>query len=146
MPSEKVSALVEHLNQTAGKLGLPFGERTKTFNSRRAQELGLWAEHLQKGDVFHMKAFEAYFVHGRNLADHDVLIDLAVQSGLSETDAETVLTTRSFARHVDSHWQEAQKLGITAVPTFICGFNRVVGAQSYQVLSELIQAAGAHKR
>ncbi len=144
--SEKVKAMVARLKQTAAQLGLPFAERTMTYNSRLAQELGLWAEDQQKGERFHMNSFEAYFVHGRNLADHDVLIDLASQSGLSKSAAETIIATRSYSARVDEHWQEAGKLGITAVPTFICGFNRVVGAQSYGTLAELVMAAGASRR
>ena len=44
------------------------GERTRTYNTRKAQELGLWAMDSGRGDPFHQAAFRAYFVHGRNLA------------------------------------------------------------------------------
>ena len=144
--SDRVRALVAHLKQTAAQLGLPFGDRTRTFNSRLAQELGLWAEDQQKGDAFHLNAFKAYFVDGRNLSDHEVLLDLATRSGLAAHEAETVLATRSYSSRVDKHWQEARNMGVTAVPTFICGFNRVVGAQGYGALSELVQAGGAARR
>ena len=53
--------MMRHLTKTAAALGLPFGEREKTYNSRLAQELGLWAESKDKGDVFHTAAFRAYF-------------------------------------------------------------------------------------
>lgn len=52
------------LKATAAKLGLPFGDRTATCNSRRAQELGKWAEAENRGEPFHRLAFEAYFVKG----------------------------------------------------------------------------------
>jgi hypothetical protein len=32
------------LKKVAEELGLPFGERKKTYNSRLAQELGKWAK------------------------------------------------------------------------------------------------------
>jgi len=141
--SAKVTGIVEGLKQTADQFGLPFGTRTRTYNSRRAQELGLWAEDLHRGEQFHMAAFTAYFVHGRNLADSSVLMGLAEQSGLPTGEAEKIIATRSYSTNVDRHWQQARELGVTAVPTFIAGLNRVVGAQQYKALADLVRAAGA---
>lgn len=138
--------MVEGLKQTAASLGLPFGNRTKTYNSRLAQELGLWAEDQNKGDQFHQAAFESYFVDGENLADRTVLLRLAAKVGLFEKEADAVLHTRSYADNVDTHWQEARQLGINAVPTFLMGFNRVVGAQSYEALADLVSMAGARRK
>ena len=145
-PSEKITAMVAGLKQTAASLGLPFGNRTKTYNSRLAQELGLWAEDQNKGDQFHQAAFETYFVHGKNLADHRVLLRLASQADLSEKEADAVLKSRSYADRVDAHWQEARHLGINAVPTFLMGFNRVVGAQKYETLADLVTMAGVFRK
>ena len=138
--------MVAGLKQTAASLGLPFGNRTKTYNSRLAQELGLWAEDQKKGDQFHQAAFESYFVHGENLADLTVLLRLAAKVGLREKEAEAVLNARSYAENVDTHWQEARRLSINAVPTFLTGFNRVVGAQSYEALADLVSMAGARRK
>ncbi len=145
-PSEKITAMVAGLKQTADGLGLPFGNRTKTYNSRLAQELGLWAEDQNRGDQFHQAAFESYFVQGENLADRTVLLRLAAKVGLIEKEADAVLHTRSYADSVDTHWQEARQLGINAVPTFMMGLNRVVGAQSYEALAELVSMAGARRK
>ena len=138
--------MVAGLKQTAASLGLPFGNRTKTYNSRLAQELGLWAEDQNKGDQFHQAAFESYFVHGENLADRTVLLRLTDKVDLSEEEASGVLRERRYADNVDTHWQEARHLGINAVPTFLMGFNRVVGAQSYEALADLVSMAGALRR
>jgi len=59
--------MVRRLRFQAMELGLPFGERTITCNSRLAQELGLWAESKGKGKQFHNAAFRAYFAEGHNL-------------------------------------------------------------------------------
>ena len=63
-----IELMMRHLKKTAADLGLPFGKREKTYNSRLAQELGLWAESKNKGDEFHAAAFRAYFVDGKNIA------------------------------------------------------------------------------
>ena len=135
--------MVSRLKETATSLGLPFGERTMTYNSRLAQELGLWADDHNKGDAFHRAAFESYFVHGENLAEQEVLLGLAAKADLPEPEAGAVIETRSYSEKVDDHWQEAHQLDITEVPTFLMGFNRVVGAQSYEALSDLALMAGA---
>ena len=135
--------MVAGLKQTAAHLGLPFGDRTKTYNSRLAQEIGLWAEDLNKGDAFHQAAFKSYFVDGENLADRQVLLSLVAKADLPESEAGLVLDTRSYAGKVDSHWREARELGINAVPSFLMGVNRIVGAQSYEALSDLVMMAGA---
>lgn len=135
--------MVEKLRLTAAELGLPFGPRTRTYNSRRAQELGLWAEDQGLGASFHMAAFRAYFVDGLNLAKHSVLLELVRQVGLQVPDAETVLTDRTYASKVDKDWEDSRFMGITAVPTFVMGQHKLVGAQSLESLSELVTLYGA---
>ena len=137
--------MVEGLKQTALNLGLEFGHRTKTYNSRLAQELGLWAEDQNSGDEFHLAAFRSYFVRGENLADTEILMNLVKKLGLPSNEAQEVLDSRSYAQSVDAHWQEAYQLGITAVPTFLMGLNRIVGAQSYESLAELVRMGGAER-
>ena len=131
--------MVEHLRLTAAELGLPFGPRTKTYNSRRAQELGLWAEEMGKGDSFHMEAFRTYFVAGLNLAKQEVLLEMVANVGLSVKTAEVVLSERSYATQVDKDWGDSRFLGITAVPTFVMGQHKLVGAQSYENLEQLVR-------
>jgi len=138
--------MVAGLKQTATQLGLPFGERAMTYNSRLAQEVGLWSEDLGSGDLFHKAAFRAYFVDGSNLADISTLLSLVQKVHLPAGEAEEIIQTRSYAPKVDAHWQESRQLGITAVPTFVIGLNRLVGAQNYQALEELVKMAGVSKR
>lgn len=109
-----------------------------TYNSRLAQELGLWAESIGGGHAFHLAAFRAYFAHGKNLAREDVLVELADEAGLSRSEAKTILANRSWAAGVDADWQYARDMGITAVPTFVFGTSRLVGAQSYHSLATLV--------
>ena len=55
------------LKQAAQEAGLPFSDRTMTYNSRLAQELAKWAESEDRGDEFHRAVFRAYFVQGTNI-------------------------------------------------------------------------------
>lgn len=138
--------LIEHLKRNARALNMPYCERSKTYNTRLAQELGLWAEAKGAGPRFHQQAFTAYFVHHDNLARKDVLLCLVERAGLEVAEAERVLADRSFAAAVDKDWQRADDLGITAVPTFVIGDKKLVGAQEYRSLSKFVNECGVARR
>ena len=67
-----------------------------TYNSRRAQELGKWAETKGCGDAFHNAVFRAYFADGRNIADENILGDIAHTVGLNANEARVVIADRTF--------------------------------------------------
>jgi predicted DsbA family dithiol-disulfide isomerase len=141
-----IDQMMLRLKKVADELGLPLGERKKTFNSRLAQELAKWAESKGKGDEFHDAVFRAYFVDGQNIGRREELIALATSVGLPAEEAGTVLQARTFKDAVDSDWERSHQMGITAVPTFVVGKETVVGAQPYEVLERVLKANGVKKR
>jgi len=141
-----ISEMMARLKSVAREEGLPFGDRAMTYNSRLAQELGKWAESRGKGDEFHDLAFRAYFADGRNIAEIPVLIELAASAGLPEADAEAALRQRDFKDAVDADWSLSRDMGITAVPTFVLGGRRVVGAQPYDVMARFLEETGVERR
>ncbi len=122
--------------------GLPFGRRTHTYNSRLAQEVAKWAETQPQGETIHGAMYQAYFVDGKNIADPAVLLDLVDQVGLDRGVAEVVIQDRTFSPAVDADWQLSRSYGVTGVPTFVANGKGVVGAQEYDVLAQLVEAAG----
>ena len=134
------------LKKVAKELGLPLGERKKTYNSRLAQELGKWAETKGKGDQFHDAVFRAYFVDGKNIAKADALVGLADAVGLPEKEACEILQTRAFKEAVDSDWALCEKMGISAVPTFVLDHQSLVGAQPYEALEQLLLENGVKRK
>lgn len=136
--SDRISTMVEQLRQTAMSLGLEFGDRHMTYNSRKAQELGIWAAHKGFGHAFHMAAFKAYFAKGLNIAQKDILLDIARQSGLDGDEAGDILESGRYADDVDRDWELARTKGIQAAPTFVMGDNHLVGAQSYPTLRDFV--------
>jgi predicted DsbA family dithiol-disulfide isomerase len=141
-----VNQIMSRLKNKAAELGLPFGERRKTYNSRLAQELGSWAESKNRGDAFHISAFKAYFVDGKNIAKIPVLLDLAASVGLPRDEAEAVLSTRGFKDPVDEDWAISKARGITAVPTFVINQDKLVGAQPYETLGKFMAANGVRRK
>ena len=78
-----IKQVLAHLNRTAKDLGLPFGKRERTYNSRLAQELAKLAEKQGCGQQFHMAAFRAYFADGLNLGLWSTLVELGTTVVLS---------------------------------------------------------------
>ena len=121
--------------------GLPYGERTMTYNSRLAQELGKWADTQPGGEALHDALFRAYFVEARDISQAAVLLEIAQKVGLSVDGAREVLEKRTFKDAVDADWKLARQYGITGVPTFVVGRQGVVGAQPYEALEHLVREA-----
>jgi predicted DsbA family dithiol-disulfide isomerase len=121
--------------------GLPYGDRTMTYNSRLAQELGKWADTVPGGEAIHDALFRAYFVEARDISRPPVLLEIAEQAGLPAAGAREVLEQRTFKDAVDRDWQLSREYGITGVPTFVAGRYGVVGAQPYEALEQLVKKA-----
>ena len=129
------------LKLTAAKFGLEMGDMKMIYNSRLAQEVGLWAETKKRGHQFHMEAFKAYFAQGRNIADKKVLSTLMERSGLDPEEGRQLIETRAFSDAVDSDWALSKSKNVKAVPTFFMGTDRLVGAQPYEALERLVRGS-----
>ena len=121
--------------------GLPYGNRSMTYNSRLAQELGAWADTQPGGDAIHDALFRAYFVDVRNIGDPEVLIEIAAAVGLPADGARQVIEKRTHKAAIDADWEKSRQYGVTGVPTFVAGKHGVVGAQPYEALEELVRQA-----
>jgi predicted DsbA family dithiol-disulfide isomerase len=134
-----ISQMLDHLTRVAEDLGLPFGKREKTYNSRLAQELAKFAEQQGKGEEYHSAVFRAYFADGRNIALMPTLLEVGNSIGLSTDHIQEVLEKRTFKEAVDKDWARSFQMGVTAVPTFMMNRTSLVGAQPYAKLVELLE-------
>jgi predicted DsbA family dithiol-disulfide isomerase len=138
--------MMEQLIRTARELDLPFGRREKTFNSRKAQEVGKFAEQEGRGDEFHHSVFRAYFADGLNIGLPATLIDISTKLGLDSESVQAVFEKRLFKEAVDKDWTRSYQMGVTAVPTFMMNGMSLAGAQPYEKLVQMIEAHGVPKR
>ena len=141
-----IKQVMEQLLRTARELGLPFGIREKTFNSRLAQELGKFAEQQQKGDDYHHAVFKAYFADGLNIGLQSTLADIGATVGLTSEAVGEVVEKRLFKEAVDKDWTRSYQKGVNAVPTFMMNGMSLVGAQPYEKLAQMVEANGVKKR
>ena len=134
-----IEAMKQRMSALMTEENLAYGNRSHTYNSRLAQELAKWGESFPEGEALNLKLFEAYFAEGRNLAEPEVLLDVAEVAGLPLETAEEVIRQRSFRDAVNTDWKRAHELGVTGVPTFVSGNRGLVGAQPYEAMVQLIQ-------
>jgi len=73
----------------------------------------------ETGDALATALFRAYFTDGRNVSDHDVLVDCAAETGLDADDARAMLDGDDYADDVRESQQRAQRRGITGVPCYV---------------------------
>lgn len=133
-----IKAMLSRLKQVAAELELPFGNRSHTYNSRQAQELGKWSEESGKGEAFHRAVYRAYFADGAIISRPEVLTTIAESIGLDPGGASQVLNDGRYAATVNADWQRANALAVTAVPTALYQDRRLVGYQSYDAFRQLI--------
>ena len=138
-----IPKMAEQMRARMEAEGLPYGDRSMTYNSRLAQELGAWADTQPGGDAIHDALFRAYFVDGKNIGDLETLVGIAQAIGLSADAARESLEKRTFKDVVDADWEKSHAYGVTGVPTFVAGKHGLVGAQPYEALEQLVtQATG----
>ena len=141
-----IGAVLGRLKQVAADLGLPFGDRRMTYNSRPAQELSKWAEGKGRGDAFHLAVFKAYFADGLNICRPEVLGKIAESAGLDPSKALSVLAEGRYRKSVDDDWARCSEAGIAVAPTFAMGGEYLEGAIPYQALAALVSRHGAVRR
>jgi predicted DsbA family dithiol-disulfide isomerase len=111
-------------------------------NTLDAHRLLHWAliEGREIQDKVVTALFKANFEDGRNVGDHQVLLDIAEQAGLDRKVIESLLQSEADKDAVLSEIDSAQKMGVTGVPFFIIdGQYAVSGAQTPDVLADALR-------
>ena len=112
------------------KENINYSFREFTYNSRLAQELGLWAEKKYKNEDIHDRIYDAYFNLKLNINEKDVLLKIVSCLALPMSEAKDVLFKRLYKDEIDEHWKISYKEGVTSVPMYKLNKNYLVGAQN----------------
>ena len=137
-PGRNLNPMKENMKRLMREAGLEYGERSHTFNSRLAQELGKWADTQNEKSEIHDLIYRAYFVEGKNISDMGELLKIAETAGFDRTSAKEILEKRSFKLIVDEDWKKSRELSITGVPTFQNEQHLLVGCQPYEILEHFV--------
>jgi predicted DsbA family dithiol-disulfide isomerase len=107
-------------------------------NTRRSHLLIAHAARFGRQAQVKERVMRAYFEEGRDIGDLDELVDLAVDCGLSQSEARNTLVLRAGQDGIIAAERHAAALGITGVPNFIFdGQYTLSGAQPVSSLARV---------
>jgi predicted DsbA family dithiol-disulfide isomerase len=128
------------IRERGASVGFAFGPRTRVYNTFDAHRLVHWAG--IKGSQLSLKLalLRAYHSEGKDLGDHEVLVETAQSVGLDAGEARDVLQSGNYADEVRAEERQYQAMGIQSVPAII--FNQrylVSGGQPVEAFEQVIQ-------
>lgn len=141
--AEKWTAMMDGLAEMAREEQVEFSSHRRLANSHWALLLAEAAK--QAGaDAFyalHTRLYEAYFVHGKNIGEQDVLRELAYASGIDDELIDRAWCSPDNEKVLQQNMAMAVQAGVTGTPTFFIGEQRLVGAVSLELLQSAASAA-----
>jgi predicted DsbA family dithiol-disulfide isomerase len=140
---EEARAMGERVLVMARGVGLEMDfDRVLHVNTFDAHRILKLAGSHGKGDLMAELLFTAYFVDAGNIADPGLLISLALEAGVDEDEALTLLSGDRFAEQVRADFAQAVEFGLSGVPAFVIDRALLVsGAQPPEVLLGALQQA-----
>lgn len=139
--AKRVYDVIDETGRNAG-VGFQFQKIKRTPNSIDSHRLCMFAEEVNLESQMVQRLFEAYFYEGLDIGDLSVLIRLAKDIGLDETQAKSFLKSDKYRIEVIESDQKARELGVHGVPAFVARERYVVsGAQEPKVLGKFIDTA-----
>jgi predicted DsbA family dithiol-disulfide isomerase len=101
-----------------------------------------YAREHGKGNDYNHRVLQAFFVEGQDIGSIDVLTKLAGEVGLDQAEFEEALRTRKYREaHRQALRHAYEEAGISGVPAFFIGENRLEGLQSRETLERAIEEA-----
>ena len=139
----------DRVTAMANEVGLQYDfDKAIVANSFDAHRLSHFAKKYGLQNTVEELLFKAYFTEGKNTADHETLIAIAVEAGLNAIEVRAMLSDNEYADDVNNDIYEAQQVGARGVPFFVFD-NRyaVSGAQPSQLFSDVLTKAwGEHQQ
>jgi len=141
--SSQWTQMMHTLDKLAKEEGISMQEHDFTTNSGPALRL---AEAAKKDgrDVFyhlHESLFEAFFCHGRNIADTTVLLELGEKAGMSREQIEQFCDQTDITKRLQWNLKMASHHNISSVPAYIIGSRLLSGAQPVAILRSAAETA-----
>lgn len=131
--------MIDGIMQLGARAGLSMNYDTVRYtNMFDAHRLAKYAETKGKGPIVTESLFKAYFTDNKELARHDVLLDIATSAGLDRHEAEMMLAGDYFAADSRADEAEAASAGVHGVPFF--AFENGTGLSGAQRPETLLQA------
>jgi predicted DsbA family dithiol-disulfide isomerase len=134
---------LEDMGRAEG-IAYDFGRITRSPNTLNAHRLVRFAGEAGKESDVVTRLFAANFTEGRDVGSLETLADIAGEAGMDRDTTLARLKTDEGLAEVQAGIQDAYRIGVTGVPTFILAqLYGVVGAQSVEALTDAIRQVAA---
>lgn len=140
--AEQSQSARDHLTSVGKDLDFEFDwtEDSRIYNTFAAHQLLHWASESGQAQALKLALFDAYFTHGRDVSDPEVLIETAASIGLDADDATAVLKDQRFAETVRQKEQFWTSRGVSSVPTMVFDAKQATsGAQGVDTFANLLR-------
>ena len=138
----KGADLVNNVTEYGKDVNLSIKTRS-LYNSRNSLKVNEFAKRQGKFESFHKAIFKAYLEDDKNIGDLETLLDIAENSGLDRQKAKDFIESPEAEEIVANSRDEALRLGINSVPSFIINNNLIRGAYPYDAMKDLFTRAMA---
>jgi len=141
--AEQARANREQIRVRAAAVGFTMNrdDASRVYNTFDAHRLLTWAQKKNVQSALKLVLLKAYFTDGKNIADRDVLVELAKQVGLDGSEASEILASDSFAQEVREEEALWAQRGISSVPAVVVNDRYLIsGGQPPEVFEEQLRA------
>ncbi len=140
MPIAQIEQMQMRIKDMGNQVGIDFNiENAVVANTFPAHKLLHFAAKSNKANDAEELLFHAYFIDGKNVANHEVLVNIAEELGLDTDQAQYVLNSDSFDYEVKQDILEARNIGVTGVPFFLLNNKYTLsGAQPVDLFVEAL--------
>jgi predicted DsbA family dithiol-disulfide isomerase len=136
-----INNMMEHLRRQGAAFGITFLDRPFLSNSHSALQAAEYARAQGRFDAFHPALFAAYFSHGLDIGNLDVLSQIASEAGLDPRAMVDAIQSGQYLLPLQEAREAAERHNVTGVPTFIINeTHSVVGAQSLDVFRKALRS------
>lgn len=133
----------EQIRARAATVGFTMNrdDASLVYNTFDAHRLLAWAKEKNAQAALKLVLLEAYFTDGKNIADRNVLAELATQAGLDGAEASEVLASDRFVQEVREEETLWIQRGISSVPAVVVNDRYLIsGGQPPEVFEEQLRA------
>ena len=121
-------------------------QRDVIINSRRALGAAEFAREHGKFEEIHLALFKAHWEGGGRLEDIEDLVRIGEGVGLDATELRKAIEEDRYAALIDDNRNEAESVGINAIPAHIFGRRYLVlGAQPYDAFKQVLGRLAAEQ-
>ena len=119
-------------------VGLEMKSPDLLANSLLALEAAEFAKEHGRAEIFEERVFRAYFSENLNIGNQTVIAELAGEVGLDPDELNLALESNRYQKRLSDNTLAARERGVDGVPTFFVGDYPLVGAQSEEVMRQIL--------